>query len=165
MLALSVKLARGQASILLNGGKDGAGHHWPGLPIRTGYVCFVGAVSLLAGLVGVASIFVEKINGVVTWGLDGLSALALLAGGILIAVGLKGTNCGNDSTLWYNDLVNAGQIKVDGTPEVACTQLGNCGSRCTMYKADDAFMFFGFLVTVAAVGLSFRSKSKGGSYV
>ena len=45
---------------------------------------------------------------------------------------------------------------------------GTGGSKCTELKADDAFMFLGFIITVAIIGLSFlwRGRTgKSGSYV
>jgi hypothetical protein len=96
---------------------------------------------------------------------DGVAALALLAGGVVVAVGLKGTNCSNDATLWLNDLVNCGKIVTKKDTIPGC--LPWMQNRCKMYKADDAFIFFGLLATVAALALSFKMKNGGvkGSYV
>ena len=47
-----------------------------------------------------------------------------------------------------------------------CTGTG--GEHCTQLKADDAFMFLGFIITVVIIGLSFMWRGrtgKSGSYV
>jgi len=171
VLGLSISLAKGQAKspIRYDDGKD---YKVPGLPARTGYICFIGAFTILAGLVGATAVLIEKLEGVITWGLDILTSLGLLAGGIMVAVGLKGTDCGNVFTLFGNDLLNCGvRVLNDQTYVGGCTATAfrkdqdPWKNRCRMYKADDVFVFFALLVTVAALAMSFRSKKRSANYV
>jgi len=59
------------------------GHHWGGLPVILGYVCFVGCVSLLAGFAGLASSWIEVLQGKIGLILDGFVTAANLAGGLV----------------------------------------------------------------------------------
>jgi hypothetical protein len=55
------------------------------VPATTGYESFVGAFGVLAALVGFAALFVEVINGPISWAFDALAMLTSLAGGIVSA--------------------------------------------------------------------------------
>ena len=69
MLGLSISLARGQVV--------------GSAPATTGYAAFTGGFGLLASLIGIASVFVSALDGLVTWVVDGLASLLFLAGGIV----------------------------------------------------------------------------------
>lgn len=69
VLGLSINLARHQVY-----GK---------VPSQTGYAAFTGALGVIATLVGIASTAVDSLRGLVTWVLDGLAGVALLAAGIV----------------------------------------------------------------------------------
>jgi hypothetical protein len=73
VLGISVDLARGQETALES------------VPAATGYAAFCGAFGTLAAFIGVASLFVSSLEGIVTWALDGLSSLTMLAAGIVRA--------------------------------------------------------------------------------
>lgn len=53
------------------------------VPTTTAYCAFAGAFALLVTIVGFASIWVTAIPKIIMSGLDGLTALLLLAGGIV----------------------------------------------------------------------------------
>jgi zinc transporter ZupT len=59
------------------------GHHWGSLPNSLGYAAFVGGVTILAALVGVAATWVSFLEGIVGVAIDGLVALLNIAGGIV----------------------------------------------------------------------------------
>jgi hypothetical protein len=59
------------------------GHHWGNLPNTLGYAVFVGGVTILAALVGVAATWVSFLEGIVGVAIDGLVALLNIAGGIV----------------------------------------------------------------------------------
>jgi hypothetical protein len=59
------------------------GHHWGGLPVILGYVSFVGCVSLLAAFVGLASMWVELLQGTIGLIIDGVILVVNLAGGLV----------------------------------------------------------------------------------
>jgi hypothetical protein len=69
VLALSVKLAKGQ--------EIGS------VPAETGYAAFTGGIGIVAAIVGIAALFVDSLDGLVTLVFDGVSGFALLAGGIV----------------------------------------------------------------------------------
>jgi hypothetical protein len=73
VLGISVDLARGQETALES------------VPAATGYAAFCGAFGTLAAFIGVASLFVSSLEGIVTWAVDGLSSLTMLAAGIVRA--------------------------------------------------------------------------------
>jgi hypothetical protein len=59
------------------------GHHWGGLPASLGYGAFVGGVTILAALVGIAAVWLEFLDGIVGLAVDALAALLNLAGGVV----------------------------------------------------------------------------------
>jgi hypothetical protein len=71
VLGISVDLARGQHTSA------------QAVPTATGYAAFTGALGTLVAFVGVASLFVSSLEGIITWALDGLSAITMLAAGIV----------------------------------------------------------------------------------
>jgi len=160
VLGISITLAKGQ------------GHG--AVPATTGYAAFAGAFGILAGLVGVAALFVEFLNGIISWAFDGLAAVVLVAGGIAYAVGLKGAKCSDVSTTYNNKLLNCGTTgsgdnilyycKVANAKDIP----GAINSRCRQATADDVFLFLAFIVTVLVLVASFvwgRKRGGGGSYV
>lgn len=69
VLGLSVTLAKGQ--------------RYGSVPAATGYAAFTGGAGILAALIGCAALFVDPLRGIISWAIDGLASLALLAGGIV----------------------------------------------------------------------------------
>lgn len=69
MVGISANLAHGQRH----------GH----VPSQTGYAIFTGALGIIASFVGIVALFVSSLDGIITWVLDGVTSLALLAGGIV----------------------------------------------------------------------------------
>jgi hypothetical protein len=53
------------------------------VPAETGYAAFTGALGIIAGLLGIVAFFLDSLDGVVTWLVDGVAGIALLAGGIV----------------------------------------------------------------------------------
>jgi len=147
------------------------------VPATTGYSAFAGAFGIVAGLVGIAALFVDMLNGVISWAVDGLASLILLAGGIAFAIGLKGTKCSDPTTTYSNALLNCGSV---GDPhkdnyKYYCAYsdpkdkdaIKTLSSRCREATADDAFLFMAFAVSLAALATTFviGRKRGGGSYV
>ncbi|KAJ5551243.1 hypothetical protein N7535_000814 [Penicillium sp. DV-2018c] len=142
VLAVSVKLAKGQ--------EIGS------VPAETGYAAFTGAIGILAGIVGIAALFVDSLDGLIAMVFDGVSGLALLVGGIIFAVRLHGTNCSDYYTTFDNILLNGGCIKLKSEDFVRCAYTKDqLKPRCTTATADTAFMFLGFVMCVAVVAASF----------
>jgi hypothetical protein len=69
------------------------GHHWGGLPVILGYVCFVGCVSLLAGFAGLAASWITILQGKIGLLIDGFITAVNLAGGLVSAHSEGGCVC------------------------------------------------------------------------
>jgi hypothetical protein len=70
ILGISVSLIKGQA--------------WPSaVPSQTSYAAFCGGWGIVIALIGVVALFVEFLQGIIIAGLDGLTTLLMLAGGIV----------------------------------------------------------------------------------
>ncbi|KAL2832192.1 marvel domain-containing protein [Aspergillus pseudoustus] len=152
VLGISVDLARGQETRVQS------------VPAATGYAAFCGGLGTLVALIGVASLFVSSLDGIITWALDGLSSLTMLAAGIAFAVLLRDANCSRAYTAERNSLLNGGCFKEDGDSYCRYTSTSDSGklkSRCVSAKADTAFMFISFVTCLAIVGYSFFMRGRG----
>lgn len=135
------------------------------MPATTDYSAFAGAFGLIAALVGIAALFVDSLNGIITWALDALAAVFLLAGGIALAVGLRGVDCTktkDNAATGLNPILNCGTAKHGKETFYGC-DADQVLSRCKMARADDVFMFLAFLVGLGALVASFLGhKGRGG---
>ncbi|KAF1984232.1 hypothetical protein K402DRAFT_406202 [Aulographum hederae CBS 113979] len=126
-------------------------------PTQLTYAAFCGGFGIFAGLVGFVAIFFDKLDGIVTWVIDGLAALFFLAGGIAVAVAMKGVTC-TDYTKEY--------CYTDDNDRPECQKLpygDKLQGWCQMIEADAAFLFLAFIVCVGVFGLSFAMHRKGRS--
>jgi Membrane-associating domain len=115
---------------------------------------------------------------IVSWAVDGLACLLLIAGGIAFAVGLKGVNCSDyNLAMAFNDMLNCGFY---GKKDPNCAQY-TCGptckpgeknegvienyikGRCRQATADEVFLFLAFVITAVALAFSFVMRGKGRS--
>ncbi|KAK5173306.1 uncharacterized protein LTR77_001987 [Saxophila tyrrhenica] len=106
-----------------------------GLIPALGYGCFVGALGLLAALAGIVATFIDAIPTIVVLGLEAFSGVVYLSGGLALSIILSKSTFDNAS-----------------------------GSRYTEIKADTAFQFIGFIVTMVVVGLGFVWRGRGGRH-
>jgi hypothetical protein len=53
------------------------------VPSQTSYAAFTGALGIIASVIGIVSLFVDRLRGVFTWVLDGVTSIALLAAGVV----------------------------------------------------------------------------------
>ncbi|KAL4783554.1 marvel domain-containing protein [Aspergillus varians] len=153
VLGISVDLARGQDK------------QFQAVPAATGYAAFCGAFGVLAALVGITSIFVTSLEGLVTWALDGLSAVTMLASGIAYAVLLRNATCGDWLSTWSNVLLSGGCGDILRTQVCRyATDESKLKSRCVSARADSAFMFISFVTCLGIVAYTFfmRGREKGG---
>ncbi|KAJ5301496.1 hypothetical protein N7508_006359 [Penicillium antarcticum] len=146
VLGLSITLAKGQ--------QIGS------VPAETSYGAFSGGIGILAALIGVAALFIESLDGIITWILDGVSALALLAAGVIFAVRLHGTNCSDFSTLFGQKLLSGGCVKANDKTTYCYWDEDHFKSRCTSATADTAFMFLGFLMCVDVLVVSYIFRNR-----
>jgi hypothetical protein len=59
------------------------GHHWGSLPASLGYAAFVGGLTIVAALIGIAGTWISFLEGIVGMALDGLVAILNIIGGIV----------------------------------------------------------------------------------
>ncbi|KAL2825843.1 marvel domain-containing protein [Aspergillus cavernicola] len=149
VLGLSIDLARGQETRIES------------VPAATGYAAFCGGFGVLVALIGITSLFVSSLEGIITWALDGLSALTMLAAGIAYAVILRNASCNDYWTTWDNPILSGGCADF-GEGRVCNSDEGESKSRCTSAKADSAFMFISCVTCLGIVGWSFVKGGRGG---
>lgn len=148
VLALSIVLARQQVV-----GK---------VPSQTSYAAVTGALGIIAAIVGVASIFIDRLKGIISWVLDGVTAIALLAAGIAFSVALRGTNCNDErvgGSTWDNPLISGGCYYDDNGSE-HCYEHGVVKKRCTRATADAAFMFLACIACIGALVSSYITRHR-----
>jgi len=169
VLGLSISLLRGQLKDGSyqedNGNIDQISN---GTPPQTGYAAFCGGWGILIALVGFGGIFVESLQGIILAGLDALTAVITLAGGIAFAVNLKGGSCSDDNFTTSNSIIRgAGTFSFDGVTLPAFNEFADLSSRCHMAQAVMVFLFLAFLAFVgsAATGLMGKGRRGGSSYV
>jgi hypothetical protein len=59
------------------------GHNWGSLPASLGFGAFVGGISILAALIGLAATWFEFLGGLIGLVIDGMVALINIAGGVV----------------------------------------------------------------------------------
>jgi hypothetical protein len=64
------------------------GHEWGSLPASLGFGAFVGGISLVAALIGLAATWVEFLGGLIGLVIDGVIALINIAGGVVCTLNL-----------------------------------------------------------------------------
>lgn len=150
------------------------GHHWGDLPASLGYGAFVGGLSFVAALIGLAATWFDFLGGIVGLVIDGIVALVNLAGGVLFAIKLKGVECkewsdmGNAWELVSNEWFNGGFQELGGhryswvqvnksEQDFADTILGHCRES----QADTAFMFMTAVVVIVCALLVWLRMRKG----
>lgn len=164
VLGLSVSVAKGQAP------KGNFYEYDSNVPATTAYSSFVGGFGMFVAIVGIASLFVEFLQGIIMLVLDGLASLIFLAGGLAVAIGLRGVSCGNLKQEEDNDLINGGKWTRKGEDNapwgdgiVDQRGPGWMKGRCQMLEADSAFMFLGFIVSLGLIAYAFfRGNRLGG---
>lgn len=58
-------------------------HHRGSLPSSLGFTAFVGGITILAALIGIAAVWLEFLDGIIGLAVDGLVAVLNIAGGIV----------------------------------------------------------------------------------
>ncbi|KAF2275922.1 uncharacterized protein EI97DRAFT_433858 [Westerdykella ornata] len=150
VLGLSVDLVRG--------------HNYGSLPVTLGFAAFVGGVSVVGALLGLAATWVEALNSIIGAGIDIIVALINLAGGVLIAIKLKGADCSGTSDRNRFEL-NKISIINGGCEKEKCWyatlgELGKLNERCRQNTADSAFMFLLVITLLASATVTFLHARK-----
>ncbi|KAG9235510.1 marvel domain-containing protein [Amylocarpus encephaloides] len=170
VLALSVVLIKGW-------GPETGGHEKPTEEALKGYGAFCGGAGILIAVVGVVACFIEKLQGIVILALDAVASFFLLAGGIAYAAKVGVGNCGDitkDSTIdsymgKHLNMFRSSKYKdYDGNAEQRFQKsLDDIGSRCRIFQAETAFLWFMSVCFVVTLALTFLSRSgkRGGAMV
>ncbi|CAI7623979.1 unnamed protein product [Penicillium bialowiezense] len=148
IFSLSLSLARGQVI--------------ESIPSETIYAAFAGSLGIAAALLGNAAISETSLNGPLLWIVDGVTGLALFAGGVIFAVRLHGTRCSSWLTTYQNVLLSGGCEYEDlGTRSNCWYDSAHLKSRCAAATADTVFMFLTFIVCIGALVTTDRGASRG----
>ncbi|KAJ5351261.1 hypothetical protein N7452_000235 [Penicillium brevicompactum] len=154
IFSLSLSLARGQVI--------------ESIPSETIYAAFAGGLGIVAALLGNAAISETSLNGPLLWIVDGVTGLALFAGGVvsipyvIFAVRLHGTRCSSWLTTYQNVLLSGGCEYEDlGTRSNCWYDSAHLKSRCAAATADTVFMFLTFIVCIGALVTTDRGASRG----
>ncbi|KAK3217433.1 hypothetical protein GRF29_1g3057418 [Pseudopithomyces chartarum] len=152
VLGLSVSLVRAQA--------EGSNS-----PISLRYASFVGGLTFIAAIIGIAAEWVSVLQGKVGLLIDGIVTLVNVAGGVLLAIQIGGAKCSDKSdryrfdVLLKNHLFTGGCAKTDDGVEICYNWLpgreNQLNARCMMCQADTVFMFFIVAVLLASGTMSF----------
>jgi len=140
-------------------------HKLGSLPATLGFSVFVTAASLLGAFVGLASAWVELLQGVIGAAVDGVVLLGNIAAGILIAYKMRGTNCTKKdifTVLKLNgiELLNGGFYGRKNDLGVDITYWGEedpnkLYAHCKEAQADAVFMFLTVVILIAALTMTF----------
>ncbi|KAF2032180.1 hypothetical protein EK21DRAFT_61429 [Setomelanomma holmii] len=152
------------------------GHHWGDFPSSLGFSVFVAGVTILASIIGFCATWVSFLEGIVGLAIDVLIALINIAGGIVLAIKLKGVKCSdtddlsNAFKLAENDLFNGGWMKIKGKMYAwVASQYGDNGNKirdvilghCRESQAAMVFMFLAAALLIVSGLLAFLRKRKG----
>jgi len=109
------------------------------------YAAFTGAWGILAALVTLVAVFVETLPWIISLGFDSLAAIFYLAGGINNAVQRSKDDLFDK--IYYDNVPGGNSLYTRWT---------------TRWDTTTAFMFLGFLASVAAIVLVFMGRRSGG---
>ncbi|KAH3948971.1 hypothetical protein HBI70_124660 [Parastagonospora nodorum] len=155
------------------------GHHWGALPATLGYAAFLGGVTIIAALIGIAAVWITFLEGIVGMAIDVFAALLNIAGGIALAIKMRGVTCNikdndfddieNGFKAVYNELFNGGCMKfqkvtscwVMSQPWSASKMENAIEGHCRESSADMVFMFLVAALFLVTAGLAFLRKRKG----
>ncbi|KAI9702153.1 MAG: hypothetical protein M1820_006235 [Bogoriella megaspora] len=139
---------------------------WQGVgdpPATSEYGAFSGGFALLVGLIGIATIFIEAIPGLISVAADALAAIFTLAAGIAYTVSLKGVDCSKQFSASDKALLNGGCIDTKDLGRICDYDDANdIEGRCKKAEADYVFMFLTFALSAALVALGLLTKGRRG---
>ncbi|KAJ4383965.1 hypothetical protein N0V86_000809 [Didymella sp. IMI 355093] len=155
------------------------GHEEGTLPSTLGFAAFIGGLSFIAAILGIASHWLRILQGQLGLLVDPVVAGINLAGGILMAIKMKKVSCGDiesygmddgeqtglHDTLW-NEIICGGVKKIKGQRYPDChyytiNDLGTTMSRCKMASADSAFMFLTAILVAGVATLGWMRLKRG----
>lgn len=134
------------------------GHKVGDAPSTLEYGAFLGGVGILGAIIGILSAWVEVLQTLIGTGIDAVIALLNIAGGILVAIKMRGANC---NARYRNDYEKLNKINiinggcVDGNCWWETIDAGKLKTRCKQNQADMAFMFIIAVTFLASAALVF----------
>ncbi|PQE22296.1 non-classical export protein [Rutstroemia sp. NJR-2017a WRK4] len=142
----------------------GPGHSWS----LTSYGAFCGGASILIALGGVAACFVDSLQGIIMFALDGIAAFFLLAGGIAYAATIKVGNCNN--LVYLSQHENPFSFSADKTFDVSQSKLAKAvlddiTTRCRETQASTAFLWFLAACFVGTFVMSLMGRKRGSNSI
>ncbi|RYO83695.1 hypothetical protein DL766_007676 [Monosporascus sp. MC13-8B] len=143
------------------------------VPPVTSFSGFVGAFGLIVTALGLLSLRFEKIPIKVVIAADALSAVFYIAAGIALSLALKSvSSCSADDPLSFtqrfeNRVLNGGCEEIDGRPWCYSGD-GDSGEdftpgRCKRARADNVFEYFGFILAIAVIVITYLAHRRGGT--
>ncbi|KAI1099922.1 membrane-associating domain-containing protein [Jackrogersella minutella] len=133
-------------------------------PSETSFGSFCGAFGILISLIGLASVFIDKLPAFVVLAADGIASALYLAGAIALTIALKSaSSCtSNDNQSqndrYYNKLLNGGCQTLDDGGGTYCPGAMDDGllkGRCQRVQADYVFEYLGSIFGVAIIAIGF----------
>jgi len=94
VLGLSITLAKGQIV--------------GSAPSATSYATFLGVLGMVSGAFGIFTVFINVFDGIIVLIIEGLVTMLFIAGGIALAVMLKGGQCDDVYFTVPNKILNCG---------------------------------------------------------
>lgn len=147
-------------------------------PVETSFASFTGGFGLVVAAIGIAAIFIDAIPTLVPLVAEALASLFFLAGGIALAIAMKGVSCdgGFDTQAALDRFSN--KILNGGCPtSKRCYATGNespsspdevndsLKSRCVRTQADFAFQFIALFAALGALAMTFIASKRSGSRI
>ncbi|RYP52123.1 hypothetical protein DL768_002673 [Monosporascus sp. mg162] len=143
------------------------------VPPVTSFSGFVGALGLIVAMLGLLSLRFEKIPVKVVIAADALSAVFYIAAGIALSVALKSvSSCSADDPLSFtqrfeNRVLNGGCEEIDGRPWCYSGDRDSgedfTMDRCKRARADNVFEYFGFILAIAIMIVTYLGHRRGGT--
>ncbi|KAF2795697.1 hypothetical protein K505DRAFT_348446 [Melanomma pulvis-pyrius CBS 109.77] len=143
-------------------------HKYGSLPVPLGYAAFVGGITVLGAFIGIASAWVELLQGIIGAGIDAFLLLINVAGGIIFAYKMRGTDCSRTDPEYLVqklnpiNLLNGGCDTQDGIT-LCWWQIANpkkLNSHCRESQADSVFMFLTVIILIACLTMTFLHQKR-----
>ncbi|KAI2613257.1 marvel domain-containing protein [Hypoxylon sp. NC1633] len=137
-------------------------------PSETSFGSFCGAFGILISLIGLSTLFFDKIPIFVLMVVDGLATAFYLAGAIALTVALRPVSCTETDNLaqrnrFFNKLLNGGCQDVgDSTFCPGIPDDNGLRGRCQQVQADYVFEYLAFVFGIAILVMSFILHRSGG---
>jgi len=134
------------------------------------------ALVVTVAALGIVAALIQSFPGYISLAVDALAAVFFLAGGIALALAMKGISCTDDSAAagrdrFHNKILNGGcdddGCFAGGNGNDALDQVtqDSLKGRCTRAQADFAFEFIAFVFCLGSLVMTFLSRRNQGKAV